>query len=145
MFESQHRSNGDTITCIVADDHPMVRRGIIATLQDEDDFKVVAEASSGDMAVELVRLFAPRLVILDVNMPSCGLAASRIIKSEYPLIHTVMFSFRQDPEIIRASGEAGASGYIVKGTSGPEFVGALREILSARPFLSVDSSPSVRS
>jgi DNA-binding NarL/FixJ family response regulator len=129
------------ITVLVADDHPMVRRGIVATLEDEADFRVIAEASSGDEAVLLVRQFRPQLVILDINMPTSGLEASRMIKSEFPGIQTVMFSFRQDPEIVRASQEAGASGYIVKGSSGSAVVAALREVLAGRPFFRIDPMP----
>jgi DNA-binding NarL/FixJ family response regulator len=129
------------ITVIVADDHPMVRRGIIATIEDEADFKVVAEANSGDEAIALVRQFRPRLVILDVNMPSSGLTASATITSEFPDTQTIMFSFRQDPEIVRASQEAGASGFIVKGSSGSALVAALREVLAGRPFFRIDPQP----
>ena len=129
------------ITVIVADDHPMVRRGIIATIEDEADFKVVAEANSGDEAIALVRQFRPRLVILDVNMPSSGLNASATITSEFPDTQTIMFSFLQDPEIVRASQEAGASGFIVKGSSGSALVAALREVLAGRPFFRIDPQP----
>ena len=128
-------------TVIVADDHPMVRRGIIATIEDEADFKVVAEAGSGDEAVPLVRIHRPRLVILDINMPTSGLDASATITSEFPDTQTVMFSFRQDPEILRASKDAGASAFIVKGSSGAALVAALREVLAGRPFFRIDPQP----
>lgn len=127
----------NVVTIVVADDHPMVRRGLVATLEDEADFKVIGEAGSGDEAVALVRQLRPRVVILDVNMPSSGLGASRAIKAEFPQTLTVMFSFRQDPEIIRASQEAGASGYIVKGASGAAVIDAVRAVIEARSFFQV--------
>jgi DNA-binding NarL/FixJ family response regulator len=127
----------NVVTIVVADDHPMVRRGLVATLEDEADFKVIGEAGSGDEAVALVRQLRPRVVILDVNMPSSGLGASRAIKAEFPHTLTVMFSFRQDPEIIRASQEAGASGYIVKGASGAAVIDAVRSVIDGRSFFQV--------
>ena len=127
----------DVTTIIVADDHPMVRRGLVATPEDEVDFQVVGEAASGDEAVALVRKLRPRIVILDVNMPTSGLDASRTIKSEFPDTLTVMFSFRQNPEIIRASQEAGASGYIVKGASGSAVIDAVRAVLEGRGFFQI--------
>ncbi len=126
-----------TITCIIADDHPLVRRGLVATVEDEVDFTVVAEASSAGESTELTRQLRPRLVILDVNMPGSGLDACRRIKAEFSDIHTIMYSFRQDSEIIRASKEAGASSYIVKGTSGPAFISALREVIAGRVIFNV--------
>jgi DNA-binding NarL/FixJ family response regulator len=127
----------DVTTIVVADDHPMVRRGLVATLEDEADFQVVGEAASGDEAIALVRKLQPRIVILDVNMPTSGLDASRTIKSQFPKTLTVMFSFRQDPEIIRASQEAGASGYIVKGASGAAVIDAVRAVLAGRSFFQI--------
>jgi DNA-binding NarL/FixJ family response regulator len=120
------------IKFIVADDHPIVRRGLIETLEDEPDFAVIAEAGSGPGAVELVRRFQPHIVILDINMPSCGLAASRQIKNDYPHIHTIMYSFRQDQEIVQRSLQAGASLYFVKGTAGGDIIAGLRAILDGR-------------
>lgn len=127
----------NVVTIVVADDHPMVRRGLVATLEDEADFKVIGEAGSGDEAVALVRQLRPRVVILDVNMPSSGLEALRAIKAEFPQTLTVMFSFRQDPEIIRASQEAGAGGYIVKGASGAAVIDSVRAVIEGRSFFQV--------
>lgn len=134
------KADTNIVTIVVADDHPMVRRGLIATLEDETDFTVIGEAGSGDEAVMLVRQLKPRVVILDVNMPTSGLDASRAIKTEFPQTLTVMFSFRQDPEIIRASQEAGASGYIVKGASGSAVINAVRAVIEGRSFLQVGTS-----
>lgn len=130
-------ADSNVVTIVVADDHPMVRRGLIATLQDEPDFKVIGEAGSGDEAVALVRQIRPQVVILDVNMPSSGLDASRAIKAEFPETLTVMFSFCQDIETIRASQEAGASGYIVKGASGIAVIDAVRAVIEGRGFFEV--------
>lgn len=116
------------ITCVVADDHPMVRRGIVSTLQDETDFEVVGEAATADEAIEIARKVQPQIVVLDINMPGDGLAASTAIKSEHPEMHIVMFSFRKDEEVIRAAREAGASGYIVKGAPGSTVVRVLRRV-----------------
>ncbi|MDX2307117.1 MAG: response regulator transcription factor [Hyphomicrobium sp.] len=128
----------DVVTFIVADDHPMVRRGVTTTLHDEDDFRVVAEAASAPEALALAVHHRPRVVILDVNMPGSGLEAARAIKAGHPEIHAVMYSFRQDAEVISASIAAGASGYVIKGAPGTALIAALRDVLAGKPFVRID-------
>ena len=57
------------ITLLIADDHPLFRQGVVATLSLEKDFRIIAQAADGDEAIEMIRSLKPRVAVLDVNMP----------------------------------------------------------------------------
>ncbi len=116
---------------VVVDDHPLVRRGIVESLSEDQAFHVVGEGAHTEDAVDLSRSLRPHLIFLDVNMPGGGgvVAATRI-RADEPLVKIAMFSFRQDLVIVRACFTAGASGYIVKGVSGSELVAMSHKILA---------------
>lgn len=115
---------------VVVDDHPLVRRGIVESLSEDAAFHIVGEGASADDAVDLTRALRPHLIFLDVNMPGGGVAAADRIHADVPSTKIAMFSFRQDLAIVRASLNAGASGYIVKGVSGTELIAVTHKILA---------------
>ena len=123
-------------TFAVVDDHPMVRRGIVEILLDQSDFRVLGEGGCADDALQLAAEHNPNMMLLDVNMPGCGVAAAGLIRASYPQVRTTLFSFRQDLEVVRASFEAGASGYIVKGISSVALIAAVRTMLAGETYLS---------
>jgi two-component system, NarL family, nitrate/nitrite response regulator NarL len=105
---------------------------MIDILSAERDFSIVAEGASSDDAVRIALDLAPELVCLDVNMPGGGVDAATRIRAAAPDIRILMFSFRQDHDIVHACLAAGADGYVVKGVSGPELIGVVRDILCGR-------------
>ncbi len=114
----------------IIDDHPLVREGIAEVFATETDFEIVGEAASADQAIGLASLVEPDLIFLDINMPGGGVAAASRIRQLVPEVRILMFSFRQDPEVVRTCMLAGASGYVVKGVSGPELILIARKIMS---------------
>ena len=120
---------------IVVDDHPIVRRGLVESLRDEADFEVIAEGGSADDAVRLAETLVPDLIVLDVNMPGSGVEAARRICAAVPRVVILMFSFRQDIEIVQACQKAGAKGYIVKGASSAKLNGAIRQLLAGQTYI----------
>jgi two-component system, NarL family, nitrate/nitrite response regulator NarL len=114
----------------VVDDHVLVREGMIEILSCEADFLVAGEGASADDAVRIAAGLAPDLVCLDVNMPGGGVDAAARVRAVAPDVKIVMFSFRQDLDIVQSCLSAGADGYIVKGVSGPDLVSVLRKILA---------------
>jgi two-component system, NarL family, nitrate/nitrite response regulator NarL len=119
----------------IVDDHPLVRRGIAETLEDEPDFEIVAQGVSADEAVEIARVHKPDLMFLDVNMPGGGVSAAARIRETSPAIAIGIFSFRQDLAIVRACLAAGANGYIVKGIQGSELIALTRVLLAGETWL----------
>ena len=121
---------------IVVDDHPVVRRGIVATFAEEPDFEVVGEGASAADAMSLAREKRPDLAILDVTMPGGGVEAAEAIVKAQPEISIVMLSIREELATVRAALRAGAHGYISKGVSGTDLVNSARRILTGERFVS---------
>jgi DNA-binding NarL/FixJ family response regulator len=90
-------SEKHSITVVIADDHRMVRRGLVAMLNDENDFQVLAEAETGGQAVNCAKVLKPDILVMDVNMPESGWTTARAIKTESPATRIVVFSFWNDP------------------------------------------------
>lgn len=99
----------------VVDDHPVIRQGIVETLQEQSDFVVVGEGESADDALILLKQASPDLFVLDANMPGGGINAIIRLRQESPSIRTVMFSYRDDAEIRHQALEVGAADFVLKG------------------------------
>lgn len=119
----------------IVDDHRLVREGLVDIFADDPEFDVVGQGGSADDAVELASRKTPDVILLDVNMPGGGVDAATRIRAGTPGVRVVMFSFRQDKEIVRACFDAGALGYVVKGSTGSELVSAVRAVMDGERFL----------
>jgi DNA-binding NarL/FixJ family response regulator len=132
------------IRVVVADDHPLVRRGICAVLDDEPDIEVVAEAQNGAEAAELAAEQHPDVVLMDLRMPVLGGAdaTARILETARISGETirvlVLTTFESDADVLGAI-EAGASGYLLKAAPHDEVVAAVRAVAAGRTAL----APSV--
>ncbi len=115
------------IRVVVADDHPIVRAGIVALLQDADDVRVVGQASDGDEAVATVLAERPDVVLMDLRMPGCNgdEATARILAREPGIRVLILTTYESDDQILAAI-EAGASGYLLKAAPESEILAGLR-------------------
>lgn len=120
-------SDSRQIRCLVVDDHPVVRAGLIAILNAQKDLTVVAEAADGRMAIELFRRHQPDVALMDLRLPGIGgVEAIMIIRSEFPASRfVVLTTYEGDEDIYRAL-NAGAQGYLLKGMTGEELIEAVR-------------------
>jgi DNA-binding NarL/FixJ family response regulator len=116
------------ISIIIADDHEIVRQGLITFLELQEDIEVVAEASDGLKAIEKTQKFRPDIILMDLEMPKMdGIEATRQICSQFPETKIIILtSFATDDKIIPAI-KAGASGYELKDVSPAQLVEAIRE------------------
>jgi DNA-binding NarL/FixJ family response regulator len=118
-----------TIRLIVAEDHFAVRAGLVAYLDEQTDMEVVGEAENGLAACELVRDLAPDLVLMDVRMPVMdGIEATRTVKVEHPGTVVLLISAYEQAELVAAGTEAGADGFLLKGSGGEALVARVREL-----------------
>ena len=117
------------IRILVADDHPVVRDGLVAILGTQPDFDVVAEAGDGRTAVEMAERLHPDVILLDLEMPEMdGLEALRRIRERCPEARVIIFTvFDTDERILSAVG-AGAQGYLLKGVPREEIFNAVRVV-----------------
>ena len=114
------------INLLVADDHPIVREGV-ATMLKDSDIEVVAEASTGNQAIEQAMKLKPDVVLLDLAIPLIdGLTVLRVIRQMYPSVAVVMLSYSSKAEDIESAMAAGASAYLIKGVELGEMAAAIR-------------------
>ena len=128
-------------TAIIADDHEIVRRGLRGILESESSCSVVAEASDGLAAAQLVDKHKPNVLILDLNMPRLhGIEVLRQTRTTSPNTRVIVLSMHNDEPYVIESLRAGAAAYILKGSESQEILQALKEVLGGRRFLSATLS-----
>jgi DNA-binding NarL/FixJ family response regulator len=121
---------------LVADDHPIVLRGLRMVLNAQPDLEVVAEATHGEEAVRLAPSEDVHLAILDISMPRMtGLQAAREITRRKPAIRVLMLSMHDNEEYLFEAIRAGASGYVLKSAVDRDLVEACRAAMRGEPFL----------
>ena len=121
---------------LLADDHPMVRRGLRMVLDSEPDLEVVAEAGDGAEAVETALAQGVDLAVLDVAMPRMtGLQAAAELKRRKPELRTLMLSMYESEQYFFEALKAGASGYVLKSAADQDLVEACRAAMRGEPFL----------
>jgi DNA-binding NarL/FixJ family response regulator len=125
-----------SIRILIADDHEVVRIGLVSLLDRQPGFRVVAEAGSGDEAVRLARAHRPDVVVMDIRMPNgSGTDACRTITAELPDTPVVMLTSYADEEALFDAIAAGASGYVLKRIGSDELVNAIRTVADGRSML----------
>jgi len=114
---------------ILVDDHEIVRQGLKALLEAEDDIDVIGEAAGGAQAVEVARSYKPDVVVMDVRMPEGGgVEACREIRDQVPETKVIMLTSFSDDEALFNSIMAGASGFVLKQIRGSDLVDAIRTV-----------------
>jgi DNA-binding NarL/FixJ family response regulator len=125
------------VTVFIADDHAIVRDGLVAHLSAQPDLAVVGTASDGRDAVAQVLKLAPRVAILDISMPELdGIEAARQIAAERPEVQLIILSMHGGAQHIFHALEAGVRGYLLKESAGREIIDAIRVVHSGRRYLS---------
>jgi DNA-binding NarL/FixJ family response regulator len=125
------------IRIILADDHTIIRSGLRLLLEQQTDFKVVAEASDGREAVAMVALHHPDIAILDIGMPELnGIEATRRIAAENPSTQVVILSMHSDEGYVLRALKAGARAYILKNSAEADLIRAVRSVADGKSFFS---------
>ena len=124
-------------TVFVADDHAIVREGLVSLLAAQPEIEIVGTASNGREALAQVLRIRPQVVILDISMPELnGIEATRQILDEAPDTAIVILSMHSGAQHVFHAMAAGARGYILKESAGKEIIDAVRAVHSGRRFLS---------
>jgi DNA-binding NarL/FixJ family response regulator len=120
-----------TIKVLIADDHHVVRRGLVFFLKTQKDIEVIGEAKNGQEAVELTKTLQPDLVLMDLDMPIMdGIEATRQIKSVMPNMKIMILTSFSDQDHVIPAIEAGAAGYQLKDIEPDELVRSIKKLLS---------------
>jgi len=129
------------IRVLVADDHTIVRQGLVGILTSSPDVEVVGEAADGAEAVEKATKLRPDVVVLDVSMPHLtGLEAARRIREALPSIRVLVLTMHDDEEYVLKMVRAGASGYLLKDSAGSELIAGIRALKAGKAYFGPHAS-----
>jgi DNA-binding NarL/FixJ family response regulator len=132
------------IRVLLADDHSVVRDGLRALLEAEGDIEVVGMAANGLEAVKKVRELQPDVVVMDLAMPEVnGTEATAQIHDISPATEVLVLSMHSTAEHIFRAFQAGAQGYVLKESAGPEVVAAVRAVRAGKRYLSQKKAGTV--
>jgi DNA-binding NarL/FixJ family response regulator len=121
------------IRVLVADDHTIVRQGLVGILKASADIEVVGEAGDGAEAVEKATKLKPDVVVLDVSMPHLnGIEAARRIRDALPGTRVLVLTMHDDEEYVLKMVRAGASGYLLKDSAASELLAAIRALKAGK-------------
>ena len=122
---------------VIADDHKIVLQGLRSLLEQSPDLKVLAEAGTGRIAVELAKTLHPDIVIMDVGLPDLnGVDATRQIVRDTPAIKVLALSMHADRRFVTGILQAGASGYLLKDSAFEELSLAIQTVMRGEIYLS---------
>ena len=122
---------------LIADDHEVLRRGLLALLEQHADWHVIGEASNGREAVKLALKTRPNVALLDLSMPEMnGLEVTRAIRKELPNTEVLIFTVHESEDLVRDVLAAGARGYLLKTELTHNIVAAIESLAEHKPFFS---------
>jgi DNA-binding NarL/FixJ family response regulator len=124
------------VRIVIADDHPVVRRGLRTLLESQPNWEVCAEAANGRDALEKVTQLKPDVAIVDIGMPELnGLDATRQIVKACPQTEVLILTMHQSDEVVREVLHAGARGYVLKSDADQSLIAAVETLRQHKPFL----------
>lgn len=127
----------EPIKVLIADDHPIFRRGLRHVIESDAGLNVVAEADNGVAALESIRALEPDIAILDVNMPQMdGLAVAREIQAGNLPTHVAFLTMHADEAIFNAALEADVKCFVIKDDAANNIVNCIKAVMNGRSFFS---------
>ncbi|MBN2314033.1 MAG: response regulator transcription factor [Sedimentisphaerales bacterium] len=122
---------------LIAEDHGVVRQGLRALIEEEQDIEVVGEAEDGLEVMELAEQSLPDVILMDITMPNLnGVEATRFILENHPNIRIIALSVHFDKHFVMEMLRAGASGYVLKSYLFDEVLRALKTVAAGQHYLS---------
>ena len=127
----------ENITIIIADDHPIVRKGLRETIEEESNFLVLAEVSNGQEAIEAIEKFSPAVTILDVDMPIMnGFDVAREIKSRKLPTEIIFLTMHRDEDLFNEAIDLGAKGFVLKDSAMTDIIECIKTVAGSEHYTS---------
>ncbi|MBE3592859.1 MAG: response regulator transcription factor [Thermoanaerobacter sp.] len=124
------------IRLLVADDHALIRKGLVQLIEMENDIKVISQASNGEEAYKLAKKFMPDLILMDVNMPVMnGIKAAKMLKEEKHPSKVLFLTIYNDREYLLEALKLGVEGYILKDAEYDDLIKAIRTIYNGGVYI----------
>jgi two-component system, NarL family, response regulator NreC len=121
---------------LLADDHALMREGLAALINSQQDMEVIGLAADGQEALRQAEAASPDIVLMDVSMPVLdGIQATRRLKADYPAVKVLAVTAYDNPAYLRQLIEAGASGYVLKRTAAKALIEAIAAVAGGRIYL----------
>lgn len=125
------------IKLLIADDHTILRDGIVSLLQSEESFTIAGTAANGYEVLDLISKKDFDVCLLDINMPGLdGMETAKLIREKKPAIKIIMLTTYNDPEIISELVHMGVSGYLLKNSDKQELIEAVNKVMKGRHYFS---------
>ncbi|MGB9403105.1 MAG: response regulator transcription factor [Candidatus Acidiferrales bacterium] len=131
----EYTPSSEPVRILLADDHPVVRRGLRSLLEADPSLRVVGEASDGAETIEQAKKLKPDIVVLDISMPEHnGLDVTRLLRREMPEVRVLILTMHFAEEVARECLRAGARAYVLKSDADTDLLAAVRAVRDERPF-----------
>jgi DNA-binding NarL/FixJ family response regulator len=125
------------LSILIADDHPIFRKGLRQVIEAEPDLKVVAEADDGLIALDKIRQLSPDVAILDIHMPNMsGFDLARAVSEQSIKVNIVFLTMHNAEDIFNAAMDLGVKGYVLKESAITDLVSSIRAVASGRAYIS---------
>jgi DNA-binding NarL/FixJ family response regulator len=125
------------IRIIIADDHPIFRRGLRQVIETDARLKVIGEADDGVMALEQIKEAQPDVVVLDVDMPNKdGFEVARAVRDERLPVEIIFLTMHKDERFFNAALDLGIKGYVLKDSAVTEIIGGIRAVVAGQNYIS---------
>ena len=136
MTRTPKQLDAAPIRVLIADDHPMMRRGLAAFLDVQRGMQCVGEAASGEEAIQMCASLQPQVAIMDLAMPGMGgVAAIAALHARWPQIHVIALTSFADPHLVQEAVSAGAIGYLLKNVSASLLAEAVQAAAEGQPVM----------
>jgi DNA-binding NarL/FixJ family response regulator len=130
-----------TVRVLLADDHPVVRKGLMSLLGRRPSLQILGEVANGRETLRLAREVRPDVILLDIDMPVInGLAVAEILQKEQPGCKVLMYSTFTTPDFVQRILRSGARGYVLKDSSAEELVQAIETVAAGQTYFSPEVS-----
>lgn len=127
----------DEIRIVIADDHPIVRRGLRQAIESDEKLKVVAEADDGEAALRQIQELRPDVAVLDVEMPKLdGFGVARAVIGQRLAVEIIFLTMHKDEDIFNAAMDAGVKGYVLKDSAVSDIGGSIRAVSAGQSYIS---------
>lgn len=125
------------IRIVIADDHPIFRRGLRSVIETDQKLKIVAEAEDGEAALEQIQILQPEIAILDMEMPNKdGFEVMRAIKEKKLSVAVIILTMHKDERFFNAALDQGANGYILKDSAATDIIAGIKTVAAGQNFIS---------